>query len=73
MAFRSEIRHENLAGLRTNLPRMLRSTTTETQYRKAVSAFQKNPNPPGVLFDWVCRDKVEYLDRTTDRLDMTPD
>jgi hypothetical protein len=73
MAFRSEIGQENLAGLRTNLPRMLRSTTTETQYRKAVSAFQNNPNPPGVLLDWVCRDNVEYLDLTTDRLDMTPD
>jgi hypothetical protein len=30
-AFRSEIGQENLAGLRTNLPRMLRSTTTSPE------------------------------------------
>lgn len=71
-AFRSEIGQENLVGLKTNLPRMLRSTTSDTQYRKAVAAFQKNPDPPGVLLDWVCRENVEYLDLTADRLDLNP-
>lgn len=71
-AFRSEIGQENLAGLKTNLPRIRNSTTTESQYRKAVSAFERNPDPPGVLLDWVCRDHPDYLDLTADRLDLTP-
>jgi hypothetical protein len=71
-AFRSEIGEENLAGLKTNLPRIQRSVTTDAQYRKAVSDFQRNPEPPGVMLHWVCRDNAEYLDLTRDRLDLTP-
>jgi hypothetical protein len=71
-AFRSEIGQEDLAGLRSTLPRMLCSTTSDRQYEQAVSAFRNNPNPPGVLLDWVCRDNVEFLDLTSDRLDLNP-
>jgi hypothetical protein len=71
-AFRSEIGETNLVGLKTNLPRIQRSTTTDMQYRKAVSQFERNPDPAGTLLHWVCRDKVEYLDLTTDRLDLNP-
>jgi hypothetical protein len=52
--------------------RMLRSTTSDRQCEQAVSAFRKNPNPPGVLLDWVCRDNVEFLDLASDRLDLNP-
>jgi hypothetical protein len=62
----------NLVGLTTNLPRIQCSTTTETQYRRAVSAFEKHPQPPGVMLHWVCQDSVEYLDLTRDRLKLTP-
>jgi len=48
-AFRSDIGQEDVAGLKTNLPRMQRSTTTETQYRNAVAFFEKNPQPVGEL------------------------
>ena len=71
-AFRSEIGGANLDGLRTSLPRIQRSTTTEMQYRKALAQFAKNPEPPGVLVTWVCRDNAGYLDLTRDRLDLNP-
>ncbi len=71
-AFRSEIGEENLAGLTTNLPRILRSTTTEAQYRTAVTQFKKHPDPPSIVMSWVCRENMEYLDLTTQRLDLMP-
>jgi len=71
-AFRSGLGQANLAGLRTSLPRIQRSTTTETQYRKAVAQFERNPDPAGTLLTWVCWDNVEYLDLTKDRLDLNP-
>ena len=49
-----------------------RSATTDVQYQQAVSFFQKNPGPPGVLLEWVCRDRLEYLDITGDCLELTP-
>ena len=70
--FRSEIGETNLCGLETNLPRIRRSTTTEAQYRQAISSFAKHPQPPGVLLHWVCRDNVACLDLAEDRLEMTP-
>jgi hypothetical protein len=71
-AFRSEIGQANLAGLKTNLPRIQRSKTTEAQYGKAVAAFEKNPEPPGELLSWVCREGIDYLDLGGDRLELTP-
>ena len=71
-AFRSELGEANLAGLTTNLPRIRRSATTDVQYRRAVSSFRKNPDPPGVLLDWVCRDHLEHLNVTKDYLELTP-
>jgi hypothetical protein len=70
-AFRSELGEGNLQSLRDYLPRLRRSTTTDPQYERAVVAFQKTPEPPGVLLRWVCRND-EYLDLTEDRLDLTP-
>jgi hypothetical protein len=71
-AFRSAIGQRDMAGLQDNLPRIQYRTTTEAQYQKAVAAFAKNPQPPGVLLQWVCRDRLDYLDLSTDRLDLTP-
>jgi len=48
------------------------SDTTETQYDLACLAFAGNPRPSGALLDWVCRDKTEYLDLSTDRLELNP-
>jgi len=71
-AFRSDIGQDDLAGLKTNLPRIQQARTTETQYRHAVALFEKNPQPTGMLLPWVCHDNVAYLDLTTDRLDLNP-
>jgi hypothetical protein len=71
-AFRSQIGQADLAGLKTNFPRIRRSATTDAQYRRAVASFGKNPDPPGTMLDWVCRDHPDYLDLTTDRFELTP-
>jgi hypothetical protein len=70
--FRSEFGQADLAGLQNHLPRIKRSATTDAQYQQAVSFFQKNPGPPGVVLEWVCRDRLEYLDVTGDCLELTP-
>jgi len=71
-AFRSDIGTANLAGLKANLSRLQRSTTTDAQYRQAVSQFEKHPEPPGTLLRWVCRHNMDYLDLTQDPLVMNP-
>jgi hypothetical protein len=70
-AFRSEIGKGNLALLKANLSRIQRSETTEAQYRGAVS-FLKRREQAGALLHWVCRDNIEYLDISKDRLALTP-
>jgi hypothetical protein len=71
-AFRSDIGQDDLAGLKTNLPRIHQAQTTETQYRHAVTLFENNPQPAGRLLPWVCRENAVYLDLTTDRLNLNP-
>ncbi len=71
-AFRAEIGQETLSQVQANLTRIEQSTTTDAQYHRALSAFADNPEPEGILLHWVCRDNIDYLDLTTDRLDMTP-
>ena len=70
--FRSEIGAENLAGLTTNLPMIMSATTTNEHYGTAVSLYRRKGEPEGVLLNWVCRDNMEYLDLSKDRLLMTP-
>ena len=52
--------------------RIRRSAATEAQYRREVSYFEKNPDPPGVLLKWVCRDYLKYVDVSKDWLDLIP-
>ena len=70
--FRSELGQEDLAGLKTNLPLIKNAKTTDAQYRKAVALFEKNPDPPGRMLNWVCRDDTDYLDLTQHREELTP-
>jgi hypothetical protein len=70
-AFRSEIGQGNLSVLKANLSRIQHSGTTDAQYDRAVSFFERHPEPAGELLHWVCRDNVEYLDITKDRLELT--
>jgi len=68
--FRSEIGQENLVGLKANLPQIQNSTTTDGQYLRVLSSFERSPDPLGKMLNWVCRDKVEYLDLTENRLEL---
>jgi len=71
-AFRSEIGKSSLAGLRANMSRIWTSTTTDAQYRSAVSQFARRPEPPGTLLTWVCQDSAGALDLAEDRLVLRP-
>jgi hypothetical protein len=71
-AFRTEIGQETLSQVKANLSRIRQSTTTEIQYELARCSFEENPEPEGVLLDWVCRNNIDYLDLSEDRLDLTP-
>jgi hypothetical protein len=71
-AFRTEIGQETLAGLIANQQRIRASTTTESQYNHALGQFRRHPSPPGHVLEWVCRDNLDYLDLTEDRLEMNP-
>lgn len=63
---------DTMAALRNNLPCILRSEATDAQYQEALTQFRANPQPPGILLNWVCRDNVEYLDLSSDRLELLP-
>ena len=71
-AFRAGLGQELLTGLTANLARIQHSTTSEFQYGRAVTQFAQNPDPAGVLLQWTCRDNLEHLDLTTDRMQLNP-
>jgi hypothetical protein len=71
-AFRSDIGQKNLTVLKDNWARIQGSTTNDVQYQKALREFQEHPYPPGQILSWVCREKLEYLDLTKDRMALTP-
>lgn len=71
--FRSELGQENLDGLKANWARLSTSATTEAQYRRALAAFTRRPQPPGHVLEWVCGDEIEHLDIHTDHLDLRAD
>lgn len=71
-AFRSAIAPDNLAGLKANMARIQRSTTSDAHYRQAVSQFKKRPVPPGTLLTWVCREDADYLDLARNPLVLSP-
>ena len=69
-AFRTADR--KIAGVADNLPHMQSATTTDEEYEKAVQLFRENPDPPGEVLNWVCRDNPDYLDLTEDTISLTP-
>jgi len=71
--FRSEIGEDDLVGIKTNMSQIQKARTTDSQYEKALASFKRNPEPIGsTLLNWVCRNNIEYLDLTKDRLEMSP-
>lgn len=71
-AFRSKLEYSDLAGLKTNKERFKEAGCTPERYEKAFSSFSKNPDPPGQVMEWVCRDNPDYLDLTENRLELNP-
>jgi hypothetical protein len=71
-AFRSDVAPDNLIWLKANMARIQASTTTDTQYRQAVSSFAQRPDPPGTMLTWVCRSNLDYLDLAEDPLTLRP-
>jgi hypothetical protein len=71
-AFRSDLGEGNLTALRSYLPRIQHSQTTEAQYQQLVTSFRNKPEPPGTLLRWVCHDNPEYLNLFEERLEMIP-
>jgi hypothetical protein len=71
-AFKAEVGEYDLGGILPFLDRIMASKTTDRQYEKAVASFTKNPEPPGTMLNWVCRDKAEYLDLTGDTFVLNP-
>jgi hypothetical protein len=68
--FRADFSRNDLLGLREHYQRLLRSTTSETRYRKADAQFRRRPQPPGLVLNWVCRDDEKYLEPASDPLEM---
>ena len=64
--------HDGMTALRSNLPRILNSEASDAQYQEALAQFRANPQPPGTLLNWVCRDNVDYLDLSIDRWELSP-
>ena len=71
-AFKTEIQQDNLAGIKANLYRIKYSKTTDRQYAEAIDSFIENPQPPGTMLNWICRDKIKYLDLTGDTIELNP-
>ena len=72
ITFRARIMQGDLVGLKANFPQIQGADTTETQYLSALSVFSENPEPSGTVMDWVCQDNMDYLDLTSNRLDLNP-
>jgi hypothetical protein len=69
-AFRAELGNNSLVSLVDNFPRIMLSSTTDAQYQKALAQFRRNPDPPGTVLEWVCREDLSYLDLTEDRIEL---
>ena len=71
-AFRSHLDHPTLVGLRTNLENFGEAICPPDHYERISQAFARNPDPPGRIMEWVCRDNPEYLDLTQHRVALNP-
>jgi len=71
-AFRSQLEHPDLAGLRTNQMNFEGARCSEERYEQVCRLFEQKPDPPGQLLEWVYRDNPDYLDLTEYRLELNP-
>ncbi len=66
LAFHAPMDGDSLASLKGHLARLRKSSTTEAQYRSALAQFEQDPQPPGVVLDWVCRGERNALEPQRD-------
>jgi hypothetical protein len=71
-SFKKEIHEGSPDDLMVTFRHVKGSTTTDRQYEKVVASFAKNPDPPGTMLTWVCRDEPDYLDLTGDTIQLNP-
>lgn len=71
-AFRSSFGQDTLCELQHNIIRISNSNTSDSDYQKAFSTFNKNPDPSGEILNWVCRNNIEYLELKKDCLELKP-
>lgn len=72
IAFRTDIGQNCLTNLSADWDRIQASATSEIDYRRARMGFAQNPDPPGILMEWVCWEDINYLDLTQDCIALTP-
>ena len=71
-AFRSQLDIPVLEALKINFERYGKTSESPEYYEKLCCEFKKKPDPPGRVFNWVCRNNPSYLDLTENRLELTP-
>ncbi|HEY1015651.1 MAG TPA: hypothetical protein VGE07_23275 [Herpetosiphonaceae bacterium] len=71
-SFRSELGDSNIAGLTTTFAQFGTGVIATDDYEQTVTAFTRQPDPPGLVVPWVCRDNPAYLDLTSERFDLNP-
>lgn len=70
--FKATISQGDLAGLKTNFPKIKSADTTNGQYQKTLDIFSKTLEPSTAILNWACRDNMDYLDLSTDRFELNP-
>ena len=71
-SFKKEIDEGSPDDLLDTFRRVLDSTTTDRQYKRAGARFARKPDPPGIMLTWVCRDESDYLDLSGDTINLNP-
>ncbi|MGJ0637717.1 hypothetical protein [Xenorhabdus bovienii] len=70
--FRAQLQSGDLSGLKRNQQLFGDARCTPEEYNKVVEIFTQNPEPPGKVMKWVCRNNWSYLDLKTTPLELTP-
>ncbi|PHM50530.1 hypothetical protein [Xenorhabdus miraniensis] len=68
----AQLQSGDLSGLKRNQQLFGDARCTPEEYNKVVETFTRNPEPPGKVMKWVCRNNWDYLDLKTYPLELTP-
>jgi hypothetical protein len=70
--FRADVGEAELTGLINHFPRIEHSATNSARYDQVQTQFQRHPEPPGKMLEWVCRGDLSYLDLEKDLMELVP-